>query len=333
MFENYLTNRHQRTRANNTISDTHPITCGVPQGSVLGPLLFLTYINDFGHCLEKLEVQHYADDTVIFHSHVPNDVQTSNIINEDLNNVKDWCIENKLSLNAKKTKAVVFTTRALTKTLYRPRLHIGNDAIAIAPSYNYLGITLDNHLNMKKQIGITKRNVEHKLYMFRRVRPNFPEAASLDVVKTMLLPVLDYGDLVYGVAPETILDNLQPLVNSALRTVYWNKNTRNHQKLHKLAKLNLLKDRRKKHLLVHSFRASLKADRRDHRPIRTRAHDERLIVNTRAKNPAFRKSLLFRTASTWNKLDVTTRKYKNETEFKGWLKKEYDKKIEDLPDI
>ena len=210
LIENYLTNRSQRTKANNIISDSHPITCGVPQGSVLGPLLFLTYINDFGHCLEKLEVQHYADDTVIFHPHYPQDLDTSDIINHDLENVRKWCIGNKLSLNAKKTKMVTFTTRALSKKLHRPKLKLGDEKIVNAPSYNYLGMTLDNKLNMKKQIGITKRNVEHKLYMFRRVRHNLPEKASLTVVKTMLLPILDYGDLIYSVAPVTILENLQP---------------------------------------------------------------------------------------------------------------------------
>ena len=84
---------------------------------------------------------------------------------------------------------------------------------------------------------------------------------------------------------------------------------------------------------LHSFRASLKYDRIDHRPIRTRAHDERLIRNIRDKNPVYMKSLLFRTATTWNRLDNEIRRYKNETEFKAWLKKEYDKKIESLPDI
>ena len=169
--------------------------------------------------------------------------------------------------------------------------------------------------------------------MFRRIRCNLPESASLDVVKTMLMPILDYGDLVYDIAPKTTKQNLQPLVNSSLRTVYWNKNTRNHEKLHKLADMNLLVDRREQHLLTHSFRASLQHHRLDHRPIRTRVHDERLIRVNRAYNPVFRKSLTYRTAEAWNHLDNAVRSYKTETEFKSWLKKEYDKKIVALPNI
>ena len=228
---------------------------------------------------------------------------------------------------------MTFTTRALTKRLVRPKLSIGNDAIDNAPSYNYLGMTLDNRLDLKKQIGVSKRNVEHKLYMFRRIRKNLPTSASLDVVKTMILPVLDYGDIIYDVAPKTTKDNLQPLINNALRTVYWNENTRNHEKLHKLADLNLLNDRRDSHMLLHSFRASLKQDRIDNRLIRTRAHDERLMKSHRVKNGAYRKSLLHRTSTIWNHLDVAVRQYKKETEFKSWLKKEYDKKIKLLPNI
>ena len=333
LFENYLTNRTQRTKANNHISTPHDINCGVPQGSVRGPLLFLTYINDFGNCLQTLKVQHYADDTVIHIAHHPGDRDTSNLINADLELVRQWCISNKLSLNAKKTKAVTFTTRALQKRLIHPKLVIGNDKIENAPSYKYLGITLDNRLDLKKQVGITKRNVEHKLYMLRKIRKNFPEDTSLTVVKTMLLPILDYGELVYGVAPKTTLDNLQPLVNSALRTVYWNQNTRNHLKLHKLADLNLLHHRRESHLIAHSFKASLVPAKIDNRIIRTRRHDGRLMKVPRVKNPVFRKSLDFRTATIWNQQDIITRKTLHTTEFTAWLKKEYDKKITALPDV
>ena len=88
---NYLTNRTQSTKANGIISDPHPIACGVPQGSVLGPLLFIIYINDLGSVLQDMMCQHYADDTVVY---LPNGLNTPNvedIINQDLDKVNTWC--------------------------------------------------------------------------------------------------------------------------------------------------------------------------------------------------------------------------------------------------
>ena len=99
LIENYLKNRNQRTKANGILSNPHHISCGVPQGSVLGPLLFLVYINDMSKVLKVLECQHYADDTVVYLSHKP-DVNVNKKINKDLNHTKEWCIRNKLSLDS-----------------------------------------------------------------------------------------------------------------------------------------------------------------------------------------------------------------------------------------
>ena len=73
-------------------------TCGLPQGSVLGPLLFLTYINDMHSSLTNLHCQHYADDTVLYIDHLPA-TPISNDMNNDLANIAAWCNANKLSLN------------------------------------------------------------------------------------------------------------------------------------------------------------------------------------------------------------------------------------------
>ena len=150
LVSDYLNERKQCTKANGVISSEKTLTCGVPQGSVLGPLLFLLYINDMNFCLDSLKCQHYADDTVIYLDHSPSDNTIERKINLDLEKISKWCLDNKLSLNTKKTKAMNFSTKALDNTWIKPTLTINNDIVEFAPTYKYLGMTLDSKLTFKK---------------------------------------------------------------------------------------------------------------------------------------------------------------------------------------
>ena len=113
-FSDYLHNRSQLTIANGITSDTAPIVCGVPQGSILGPLLFISYINDAMATVKNSSIQFYADDTVIYASGVDS-AKASLEIQPDLTKFYKWCKANILTLNKKKTKLMVFGTRSKIK--------------------------------------------------------------------------------------------------------------------------------------------------------------------------------------------------------------------------
>ena len=100
-LENYLSDRYQWTLANNIISDTKLISCGVPQGSVCGPLLFLSYINDLSRSLESCKVSLYADVTVIYISNT-NVQDAIKLLQKDLNKLVEWCSGNKVTINCEK---------------------------------------------------------------------------------------------------------------------------------------------------------------------------------------------------------------------------------------
>ena len=106
-FSNYLTNRKQIVKYKQTQSQEMVLKTGVPQGSILGPILFLLYINDIENCSKLLSYMLFADDTTVFHSN--RCLKTLNItIQHELSKVEDWLNVNKLSLNIKKTEFILF---------------------------------------------------------------------------------------------------------------------------------------------------------------------------------------------------------------------------------
>ena len=117
-FKNYLTNRTQYVAFNNCTSNPGNIICGVPQGSILGPLLFILYVNDITYTSNMLEFILFADDTTILYSH--KDINSKiNVVNKELQEVNNWFKANKLSINASKTNFMILGTPHMTSTKTR----------------------------------------------------------------------------------------------------------------------------------------------------------------------------------------------------------------------
>ena len=144
-FRSFLEDRKQHTTINRAKSFDKPISIGVPQGSILGPILFVLYINDFHKAVEFSSVHHFADDTNLLLNE--NSLKKLNKhINRDLKLVAQWIRANKLSLNTGKTKIVIFKSRnrKITKHL---NFHISGQKIVPVDSVKYLGLTLQSDLH------------------------------------------------------------------------------------------------------------------------------------------------------------------------------------------
>jgi hypothetical protein len=128
-----------------SVSTKQSISCGVPQGSVLGPLLFLLYINDFSNCSSVLDLHLFADDANLFHS----DKKLSDlelVLNVELQKVHIWLCSNKLSLNVNKSNFVIFHS-SQTKQTSTVTLTINNEMLKEEKCVKYLGIYIDSNLN------------------------------------------------------------------------------------------------------------------------------------------------------------------------------------------
>ena len=127
--------RSHRTMANGTVSSKR----GVPQGSVLGPLLFLIYINDLQGAVDGCNVKLYADDTVLHKSGIVVD-KVSRTLQLSLNLFSRWCKLNKLTINTKKSKLTAFGSRSRVKKARNIKIYLNNDLLQRVPTFKYLGL-------------------------------------------------------------------------------------------------------------------------------------------------------------------------------------------------
>ena len=173
LIRSYLENRKQYVSINGFDSLTKPINCGVPQGSTLGPLLFLIYINDFRYSLQKTECGHFADDT--FTTFASKNIKTiETVMNYELKLASQWMKLNKLSLNTDKTKLILFHSRYLT---FNPiHLSIKLDKVKLFPveHLKYLGMFLDNHLTWEYHINQLSKKLSQANGILPKLRHNAP---------------------------------------------------------------------------------------------------------------------------------------------------------------
>ena len=148
LFESYLTDRQQKCNINGTLSNSRPVTCGVPQGSSLGPLLFLIYISDLPNCLQHSTPRMYADDTGITLASIsPTEIE--NKMNSDINNINKWLYANKLSLNMTKTEFMSVTSHQKLRTMDTyPKININGQPVTEVEISESLGLHIDNIDNL-----------------------------------------------------------------------------------------------------------------------------------------------------------------------------------------
>ena len=167
-FNSYLTERHLYVVVNGHVSDSLRITCGVPQGSVLGPLLFLIYMNDLPYVSKVLQFYLFADDTNIYYD--ANDLITlQKVINRELRKVRKWLEANRLALNICKTNYVIFHSPS-KKTNEFIKIKLGRKAISQVNCIKYLGISIDSALSWKPHVTELSKKLARNCGIFFKIR-------------------------------------------------------------------------------------------------------------------------------------------------------------------
>ena len=190
-FRSYLKDRQQRTFANGTKSKFQKVRCGVPQGSILGPILFLAFVNDLPDILGHTRYKLYADDTLIY-STGPTYELMAIALNKDLEALTIWCKQNLMYINYSKTKLLTFgSAKALASEPATTKVKIDGNEIQSVRSYKYLGVILDPQLTFEEHVSKCLRNASYKLSILRKVRPLLNKGAALQVYKAIILPLVE----------------------------------------------------------------------------------------------------------------------------------------------
>ena len=215
LFESYLQNRQQFVIVNGMKSKTQNITIGVPQGSVLGPLLFLIYINDLPLSIRKMKSVLFADDTTLFATN--KDIITlGNDISNELTLVKEWLISNCLTLNIMKTYYIIFSTREVPSNL---QIKIGQNTLERKKSGKFLGVVLDERLTFKEHISNVTNKVSKIVGLFFKLKMSFPLDVIHKLYYSLVYPHLNYCILAWGSAKQTFLYPLIVLQKRIVRII------------------------------------------------------------------------------------------------------------------
>lgn len=220
LIRSYLTDRSQAVLCNGNLSRFEHILSGVPQGSVLGPLLFSFFINDLPTTLRYCSVHLFADDVQIYLCELdPNNFASlSERINHDLQRIFDWSQRNLLPINSAKTKAMLINRNRNPLTL--PDLMLNGDKIEFVNRVVNLGIIMTSNLSWDDQINSQCGKIYGCLKKLNLATKHFNSSIKLQLFKSLLLPHFIYGDFINLNASAASLDKMRLALNSCVRYVY-----------------------------------------------------------------------------------------------------------------
>ena len=222
-FESYLTNRKQYVALGDTKSSYQTMVCGVPQGSSLGPLLFLIYINDLPNSSEVLSFKIFADDTNLFAS--AKDLKSLELLmNSELKKVKEWCDINKLSINLKKTNFMIIKPQR--KKNMNISINITNrdgscHSLEQKDHIKYLGVMIDSSLSWKYHISYVCAKLSRNIGIISKLRYYLSVNQLKQIYYNLIYPYISYAIVAWGSTCKTNLQKIQTKQNRVIRLIFF----------------------------------------------------------------------------------------------------------------
>ena len=314
-FKSYLSNRSQAVNVNSNLSEFEHINIGVPQGSILGPLLFILFVNCLPNAV-NCKTEMYADDTtLLFRSKCPDELSTSLTSNLDL--VANWLKANKLTLNISKTKVMLFGTRHMLDKFNDISLTYNDDMIEMVREFKYLSVKFDSTMSWLSHIDYLANNVSKRIGVIRRVKHFLPHQTLVMLANALVIPHFDYASPVWSNCSDSYQARLQVLHNRLARTIlsadirtpindmmnllHWTKLSNRWKSQILIILFKCLKDISPTYLssnfeFVHNYHNHT-----------TRNHSSNTLIIPKINSNSGMRTFLFRSGHLWNNLSPSIR--------------------------
>ena len=319
LFKSYLANRPISVKIGNICSNQHIINIGIPQGSVLGPLLFLIYINDLTNVSNKLSVLLFADDTTLSYSDY-NYNSLISMVNSELKLIECWTKTNRLSLNVSKTYVLLVSNRSHDIDGELPVFLLDND-VKFCNTVKFLGVHIDSDMKFDSHVNHVKNKISKYIGIFYRLRKFVPEYVLIKLYYSLVYPYLSYCIPIWGAAYDNHISNLIVIHKKLIRVITCSDYNAHTSPLFYRLEILKLKDIYTFSLAVEMFKYNKGLTNNNNY---NASHREQ-VYNTRNKNamlPTFQRltttqqSISYRAPHVWNSLPVSLKELSSLPKFK-----------------
>ena len=315
-FSSYLNGRKQFVKFNNETSESCEITCGVPQGSVLGPILFLLFINDISNfAVEGCVLNMYADDVIIYTSAMSTH-ELECKLQSCIDSISNWYDMNKLCINKKKSSVMIIGSKFQLRSLNLDdfAISVNADKLQLVEQAKYLGLWVRNDLSWDDHILELCRKMYYYVHMFRRLRKILPSQLLLNIYKSYVQSKIDYGLSIWGCTTEANLDRIQRIQNWLSRIMCNNFDYINFRGIEMVRTLRLqtIRERRDYFLCILMFKCihglaphylcndvTMYVDINGYD---TRSAENMDLYLPRCSREIYKRSFLYKGSSLWNQL-------------------------------
>ena len=323
LIASFLNNRVQYTTVNSKSSCKQPVKYGVPQGSILGPLLFAVYVNDLPlHIHEKCEL--FCDDTTIHTNHT-NINQISHSLQIDINTVIEWCKLNHMSLNSQKNKLMLITTRQKRQytTSSLPPVFINNNQIEQVDHHRVLGIIIDQNLSWSDHVDSLYKTLSRRVYQLNKLKKFINFHARKLFVHAYILSSINYCSTLFDSSSNNTLKPIHRLYKRALKAVLLKSSSLTSTDY---TKLNMLPLKEVLYIskcsLMHKIMSKSTPDYLHSTFTVNPRHADKFLIPTPRIN-LFKSSLRYSGSVLWNSLPSHLRSKKNQSTFRNNLFKHF----------